>query len=268
MHLQRWITGLVLLPFLIYPVIKGGIAFFCLVAIAAVLSVWEYFRIVFSKSNHTITHPAAVLGLILTPIVIFLSHLGASQVVMGLLSLNLLATALIATLRFKGDREEIDVLFKQLVGWVYIVLPLSMLTFMRGEAQGAVWIFLVLIIVFIGDTSAYHVGVFFGRHKLCPSVSPGKTIEGSIGGLAANLIAGSIYKALLLPGLPWMECLLFFIVAGIAGQIGDLFESQLKRLGDIKDSGSIFPGHGGILDRIDALLFAAPVAFLFRMYIV
>jgi phosphatidate cytidylyltransferase len=96
-----------------------------------------------------------------------------------------------------------------------------------------------------------------GRHKLSPAISPGKTIEGAIGGLVANLVIGAIGKFFFLPGLPWGTALLFFITVGIAGQVGDLFESELKRSSNIKDSSGILPGHGGILDRIDALLFAS-----------
>jgi phosphatidate cytidylyltransferase len=98
-------------------------------------------------------------------------------------------------------------------------------------------------------------------------VSPGKTIEGSIGGLAGNLVAGAIGKYFFLSAMPWGLCLLFFIVVGVAGQVGDLFESELKRSSGIKDSGAILPGHGGILDRIDALLFASPVAYIFIRYV-
>jgi phosphatidate cytidylyltransferase len=129
------------------------------------------------------------------------------------------------------------------------------------------WIFLLLILVFLGDTGAYYVGSYFGQHKLCPAVSPNKTIEGSVGGLAASLGAGALFKHFFLPLLPWGLSLLFFFSIGIAGQVGDLFESQLKRVYKIKDSGTLLPGHGGVLDRIDALLFAAPVAYFFKEYV-
>jgi phosphatidate cytidylyltransferase len=103
---------------------------------------------------------------------------------------------------------------------------------------------------------------------LSPAVSPGKTIEGSIGGLAGNLVVGAIGKYFFLSAMPWGLCLLFFIVVGVAGQVGDLFESELKRSSGIKDSGGILPGHGGVLDRIDALLFASPVAYVFIRFII
>ena len=130
-----------------------------------------------------------------------------------------------------------------------------------------IWIFLLLGIIFIGDISAYYVGSYLGRHKLSPAVSPGKTVEGALGGVTGNLLAGAIGKYFFLPNLTWAPAILFFLVAGIAGQFGDLFESEFKRASRIKDSGGILPGHGGFLDRIDALLFASPVAYLFTGFI-
>jgi phosphatidate cytidylyltransferase len=111
------------------------------------------------------------------------------------------------------------------------------------------------------------VGSYLGKRKLCPNISPHKTIEGSLGGLGANLLIGSLVKHLYFAEMSWVLCIVMFLCIGFVGQVGDLFASVLKRSADIKDSGSLLPGHGGILDRIDALMFAAPVAFLFREYI-
>ena len=133
------------------------------------------------------------------------------------------------------------------------------------QDQGAQWIFLLWCVIFAGDTGAYYVGKNFGQRKLCPSVSPGKTVEGALGGIAAHIVVGSLAKLILLPELGWAMSLLFFVCAGIAGQTGDLFESILKRSAGIKDSSNILPGHGGILDRIDALIMAGPVAYFFKM---
>ena len=133
--------------------------------------------------------------------------------------------------------------------------------------DGISWIFFLLFVVFLGDTGAFYTGSYLGRHKLCPAVSPNKTIEGSVGGLVANVCAGAVFKIFFFPQLNWHLSILFFLCIGVAGQVGDLFESKLKRVANIKDSGSLLPGHGGILDRIDALLFAAPVAYFFKEYL-
>lgn len=128
--------------------------------------------------------------------------------------------------------------------------------------NGALWLYGLMAIVFSGDTFAYLAGRFFGRHKLLEPVSPKKTIEGSIGGLFGSLIAGAILGVFFLADHPLWAVLLTSVVTGAFAQIGDLFESLLKRVAEVKDSGRIMPGHGGVLDRIDGLLFAAPVYYV------
>jgi phosphatidate cytidylyltransferase len=140
-------------------------------------------------------------------------------------------------------------------------------TLIRSAESGAGWIFLLLLIVAAGDTGAFYSGTYLGRHKLCPWVSPKKTIEGSLGGLAANIIVALVFKTILLPSLAVLPCIVFAVVIGIAGQVGDLFASEFKRSAGIKDSGTLLPGHGGFLDRLDALLFASPLAYLLKISI-
>jgi phosphatidate cytidylyltransferase len=145
---------------------------------------------------------------------------------------------------------------------LYIPVLLVLLIPIRQAPQGFWLIFTLVFVVFAGDTMALYVGTFLGRHKLCPNISPKKTIEGALGGLGGNLLAGLIMKLTLFSGVGWGQAAIFCLAVGAAGQIGDLFESQMKRASGIKDSGGILPGHGGMLDRIDALLFAGPVAYV------
>lgn len=130
---------------------------------------------------------------------------------------------------------------------------------LRGENQGFELLLLVLLGTWAADTGAYFAGMRWGRHKLAPRISPSKSIEGAVGGLvAATLVVGyfnSLLQLQLLPG--WI----LGLVTGLAAIVGDLFESALKREAGIKDSGWILPGHGGILDRIDSLLFSVPVFY-------
>jgi phosphatidate cytidylyltransferase len=140
------------------------------------------------------------------------------------------------------------------------LVPSAPLRFLDLEA-GAAWIVFVLAITFLSDTGAYFSGRAFGRHRMAPYISPKKSWEGAIGGIIASILAGIVCVWLL--GLPvslWAGGLLG-AVGSIAGQAGDLAESLIKRQVDIKDSGKIIPGHGGILDRIDSLLFTAPVLY-------
>ena len=197
----------------------------------------------------------------------FAAHIAGSESVLALVGLNLVIVGLISLFLYKSTPSVVNVIPKQIQGVVYIPLLLSFLVSIRRGPDGMVWIYIILAIIFAGDVSAYYAGSYLGRHKLNPAISPGKTIEGAVGGLAGNLVVGSIGKFFFLPTISWGSAILFFLAVGLAGQVGDLFESEFKRSSQIKDSGGILPGHGGFLDRIDALLFASPVAYLFRIYI-
>ena len=141
---------------------------------------------------------------------------------------------------------------------------ISSLVLIRNGADGVNWIFFLFSVVFVGDAAAFYTGSRIGRHKLIPAVSPGKSVEGSLAGLAGNIAAGLLCKIFLAIPIPWLGCVLFAFLIGIAAQVGDFFESLMKRAAGVKDSGNLLPGHGGILDRFDASLFAAPVLYLLK----
>ena len=263
MHLKRWITGLSALPFLILFVYIGGIPFLLLVSFAGLCSLWEYYRIVFNADRQILAGAVIWWGYVVSFSLLLSTHLAGTTGAAVLLALNLVFVGLISVFIFKSNPGVVDIIQKQIQGVVYIPFLISFLISIRNGADGMIWIFLLLGVIFAGDISAYYVGSYLGQHKLNPAVSPGKTVEGAIGGLVGNLIAGAVGKYFFFPEISWGLAILFFLAAGIAGQLGDLFESQLKRSSKIKDSGGILPGHGGFLDRIDALLFASPVAYLF-----
>ena len=267
MHLKRWITGLSALPFLIYLVYLGGAPFILLVGVACACSLWEYFRIVFNADRRMMYNAVTFWGYVISIGIIVGALVAGAASVIVLVSLNLILSGVISVFLYRANPAVVEVIQKQAMGVVYIPLSLSFLVVIRHGPEGMTWIFLLLAIIFAGDISAFYVGSYMGRHKLSPAISPGKTVEGAIGGLAANLLAGVVGKFLFLPAVAWGPALIFFLVAGIAGQAGDLFESEMKRSSKIKDSGGLLPGHGGFLDRIDALLFASPVAYLFIVFI-
>ena len=267
MHLKRWITGLVALPFLICLIYLGGVAFLLLIGLACICSLWEYFGIVCDAENQPRSNIIVWWGYCVSLAMLVATHIAGPSGMSILVAFNLVFVGLFSVFIYKANPSVIDIIQKQIQGIVYIPLMLSFLVIIRHAPDGMTWIYFLLAIIFSGDISAYYVGSYLGRHKLNPAVSPGKTIEGAIGGLGGNLLAGAVGLYFFLPSLSWAAGIVFFLSAGVAGQVGDLFESALKRSSGIKDSSSILPGHGGFLDRIDALLFASPVAYFFIMFI-
>ena len=267
MHLKRWITGLVALPFLIFLVYFSGISFTILVGCVCIFSLWEYFRIVFNAERRPLSNVIVWWGYCVSLLILAAAHINGLTSVAVLVAFNLVFVGLFSIFIYKSNPLVGDIVQKQLQGIVYIPLLLSFLVLIRRESNGMTWIFYLLGIIFAGDISAYYVGSYLGRHKLNPAVSPGKTIEGAVGGLVGNLLAGATGIIFFLPTLSWPIGIAFFLAVGLAGQVGDLFESELKRSSSIKDSSGLLPGHGGFLDRIDALLFASPVAYSFIVFI-
>lgn len=266
-HGKRWATGLALLPLLIGAVVMGGWVFTLLVGAAVLVCLWEFFRIVDPGGAHTPLEPWRLSGYLAGGLLVAAAHFGRPEWIALTLAANLVVGAVIAVRRFSRERRSPEQAARQAHGVAYIPLLLSFFIALRGLPDGVVWVFTVCAVIFAGDIAALYAGTLWGRHKLAPAVSPGKSVEGALAGLAANLAVAAAAKALFLPQLGWGACVLLAFALGVAGQVGDLFESVLKRAANVKDSGGLLPGHGGILDRIDALLFAAPVAYGFRLFI-
>ena len=150
-----------------------------------------------------------------------------------------------------------------LLGGLYLgfLFPHWVLLFRMPQGRG--WVFFVLLVVMGGDSVAYFVGKRFGVRKLLPDISPGKTVEGVWGYMIGSLIAGFFGAWFLLPELAWPETLALSFCLSVLGQVGDLFESWIKRVFAVKDSGSFLPGHGGLLDRVDSLIFPAVFTSLY-----
>jgi len=151
-------------------------------------------------------------------------------------------------------------------GLIYLPILLGHLIPLRMLADGKKWIFMVLIAVMLCDSMAYFVGRKLGRRKLYPAVSPNKSIEGAIGGLVGSVVGVLFSASFFLPVIGWADGILIGLLLGVFGQVGDLFESLLKRACQVKDSGSLIPGHGGLLDRLDSLLFAFPLVYYIARY--
>jgi phosphatidate cytidylyltransferase len=185
------------------------------------------------------------------------------------LAVVMLAILIVITgfLLLKGSNEEkLEELLRleasAVLGLVYAAVLPSFVIKLLSYSNGEKWFFAYLGIVFAGDTFAYFGGKYFGNKKLMPSISPQKTVVGSVGGLIGSLTAAAIVHFMWFPDVSLPLLLSIALVTGIFAQIGDLFESLIKRVARVKDSGSVMPGHGGVLDRLDGIYFAAPLFFV------
>jgi phosphatidate cytidylyltransferase len=191
----------------------------------------------------------------------------ASAVTVVLFLLLLFALGL-ALASIKDLREYPGAAGSTIFGIIYVALTLSCLVPLRFSPRfsqtgtGRELTFLLFLVIWAGDIFAYFVGRLAGRTPLAPQISPHKTVEGSVGGLAGSLLAGSAFARWFWHPAHFGAVILLIVVIAFAGQLGDLAESALKRGADVKDSGSLLPGHGGLLDRVDSLLFGAPALWL------
>jgi phosphatidate cytidylyltransferase len=188
-----------------------------------------------------------------------------SSAVAGMLEIGLM-TALVAVAAsslgaWRGGPEALASVSASLFPSLYIGLPIAALVGIR-TLGGPRSLFLLMLTVIVSDTSQYYTGRLFGRHPLAPAVSPKKTIEGAVGGLIFGTALFTVVGMWWLPAMPLAFRVLLGLTLVTLGITGDLFESMLKRSAGVKDSSTLIPGHGGILDRIDALLFAAPVYYI------
>ena len=186
---------------------------------------------------------------------------GESATALLILTVTVLLMGVVFLFRFRELLSVIQQLSMTIFGLLYIPLLLGHLALLRNLTDGSAWVFLVLVITMAGDSSALFVGSAIGKHKLYAAISPNKSVEGAIGGLAGSVLGALIFKFGFFPQVDILMVVFLAVVLSVLGQLGDLFESMLKRSCQVKDSGSIIPGHGGVLDRLDSLLFVFPVAY-------
>ncbi len=269
-HLKRWLTAIILGPLVLWILIKGNTLLLAvLVSAAAIAAVREYLRIIFGNDDRPVSHTLKIISYAVSMALVIGACLGSWQVLFLVLALNLLILSVFVLSRFPSDPNVFDIIAKQVLGIVYIPVSLSLLVFLKEMDGGTLWIIWLLIVIFANDTGAFYTGTFFGKHKLAPNISPNKTIEGSMGGIGFSMVMGFAFSFVFFDSLSLalltIPC--SFMMA-VAGQMGDLFESALKRASKIKDSGRILPGHGGMLDRIDGLLLAIPVLYIYLVFFI
>ncbi len=254
---ERLLTAAVAIPILLAIVFAGGtIGFLGLVLVVNGMALHEFWAL-FPRGQvgSPVDRAGYVLALLTSSALMAAFHRGDNLLIaeglMGLLLLTLAASVVGA----RDLRARSRTVFTTLTGTFYVTVMLGHLVLLRALPAGAWWIFILLGIVMMSDTAAYFAGRAFGKHKLAPLVSPKKTVEGALGGLGGSaLFAWIAVSALGWQGIGWKQAMVLGLVTGAVSQIGDLAESALKRGADVKDSGTIFPGHGGLLDRLDSIL--------------
>ena len=265
---QRVITGLILAPIIILIVLYAPkLVFFALIAAAAAQGVDELVRMYeeVRVQDRLVLAPLAILT---AGAVAFHAY----WLIPSVIPVAWLCWCLVrpGTVEAAGKRAAVGMLGLAYVATLFGVIAqifgietsAASATFDTGRGG----VLTLLIVVFAGDTGAYFAGRSFGRHKLYALISPKKTLEGAAGGLIASILGGLLAQRLLLPQLTVIEGALLGATGGIVGQIGDLAESLFKRATGTKDSGGLLPGHGGILDRLDGVLFAAPVVLAWLLF--
>lgn len=259
---QRIITALVALPLLILLIAFSGTVLFNLVVVGiVVLGLFEYCRMCLPVERKLENYAALVCGAALT---VGLQH--DPSLLAPILTAITFFFAILFLLRFRELANVSQHLALVLLGLLYLPLLLGHLSLLRSLPLGREWIFLVLFIVMSGDSGAYFIGVRYGKRRLYPAISPKKSIEGAIGGLVGSFFGALFFKLMFFSALSLKDCLLLGLGLGALGQLGDLFESMLKRSFGVKDSGTLIPGHGGILDRLDSLIFAFAPAYYYALW--
>jgi len=268
---RRVYSAAVFVPLFVFISYLGGIVFLLLIAILIVLGLSELFTILAAGG----LEPMRITGYLIAVAVCLFTFLCADSP--KLIVAGFTATVIFALLLFLVGRITGRVSGSLLssiggvlyVGWLFsLQIPLreTGAKFLSGsthEPDISGWLLLMFsyALVWTCDTGAYFVGQRFGQRKLIPSVSPGKTVEGAIGGFMCTILVAFLFRGLFLRDLPIGMTLILGVTVGVVSQLGDIFESKLKRQGNLKDSSDLIPGHGGILDRFDGMLFAIPALY-------
>jgi phosphatidate cytidylyltransferase len=252
--MKRVLTAAILIPCVIASVFFSPEWIFqVILAAIGLLAYHEFDQIVAASGIRRSGWPGMVCGLAL----LFLSPAAAIPVLITMVGMSLAMTAdnLRTSMAFAGAFT---------LGVFYI--------FGAWRCAGLLhsinphWLLFALLLGWGGDTAAYYVGKSIGKRKLAPQVSPAKTWEGTAGSVFGSVLAGGFYAHIFIPGAPLWMILVLAVIGNVAGQVGDLAESALKRGANVKDSGTLLPGHGGVLDRIDSSLFAIPIIYLLLTY--
>jgi len=269
--LTRILIAFIFGPLIIYVTLVGRLPFLILVELLIVLGLREFSCLAKAKNLHLSKSILLPLGVVLA---LCVYQWGEQPFIFFLLGVFYL-TSLSFILRGRTEGTTSGLSWS-LLALFYVAGLFSFLILLREFPQsvgldyklGGLWIVYLLICIWSCDTFAYFIGASLGRHKLSPAVSPHKTVEGFAGGIVGAVAAAFLFRYVFFTSADLMHLLVIAILVGLVGQMGDLAESLLKRDAKLKDISNIIPGHGGILDRFDSLLFVSPVVYYYLKFMV
>lgn len=262
--LTRTLTGAILAIVVVGSILWSPWAFFSVMGLLTIVSLWEFVKLFPTEPKAKGTVIYYFLGI---SVYVFVSLTGINVLdFANLLFVVLSFFVLMAVELFRQPKPSWIQIAAGFSAFIYISLPFGLMNSLFSIRNGNIsfpWILLALfILVWVNDVFAYLVGSVLGKHKLYPKLSPQKTWEGSIGGLVFTLGAAWLFSQFV-SVLNLEQWLWLGVIIAVTGTLGDLSESLLKRNAGVKDSGTLFPGHGGVLDRFDAVLFATPFVFFY-----
>ena len=259
MFKARALTAIAGIPVLLFFVYLGDYWFALLVLAISLLGIREYFAMM----KNIDWRPVEMAGYLFIPLGLFAVYLGNLFLIV-ILWMLFFASLNLLPIFFPG---RINYLESAAVFWgiIYIGAPVGFLLATRLMPDGFLLTIFLLLVIWAADVFAYLIGRKLGKRLLAPKISPKKTVEGAMGGLAGSILVGALFMifAPLPPHLGWLHGALLGLICGVTGMLGDLIESAMKRNAGVKDSGDLLPGHGGILDRFDSLFFTAPFFFIY-----
>jgi len=264
---QRVLSAVVALPIIVAAIWFGSPWFTLLVAVAALLGVIE-FHSIFTRGKLQLPAYISMLWVLLFVGHAHYAYSYSSETTRSIVSYALVGSAILSTLLlslYKRASEERSLIqwSVSMAGILYMGWMLSYWVIMRNSTDwpGREWVLIALLSTFAVDTAAYFIGRAFGKRKLAPSISPGKTWEGAAGGLIGSIAAVIVLSFALNIETGYGKLVFIGVLIGVFAQLGDLAESKLKRVAGVKESGSVIPGHGGILDRLDSVVLTGVVVY-------
>jgi len=257
--ITRIISAVVGIPILIGIVTLGGTPLLVALGVVMIMGLREFYQVLSKKGFQ----PVEEIGYGFTVFLVFSLYTGEDWATLGVYAAFVLTTLVLLLQEKRTVKDGITTLY----GILYIPLLMSYIirVDLLESPPYAIWV--IFIIAFATDTFAYFSGRALGKHKLCPRVSPKKTVEGALGGLTGSIVACGVFAYFVIP-----EALISFMILGAIGsvvaQMGDLSASMIKRWTGIKDFGKIMPGHGGVLDRFDSIIYTAPLVYYYITMVV